>query len=93
MEKNRIKQLISLTVVIALLVVHFLWGKAILTALASTVFFWFLAALLVIFLVDTIGSIIKNTDASWAEKFFKKKKKKIEEYRDYEKSKTFQPDQ
>ena len=60
MSDKRKNQLIYLGIVVVLGIVHYFWGKPILSFLATTLFYWLFAAVIVLLFTDSIISIIKN---------------------------------
>jgi len=79
MTENRKKHLFYSGCIIVWMVIHFLWGKPILSFLSTTVVYWVLAAILVLCLLDEIITIFKNLDCSASETYLKKKTEEIKE--------------
>ena len=68
MSDKRKSQLIYLCTIVILGVVHYFWGKPIFTFLATTLFYWLFAAVIVLLFADSIISIIKNKKVSFSAK-------------------------
>lgn len=60
MSKNRKKMICNLVIFIILAVVHYFWGKAIFTFLASVVLYWVAAGFLALSLCVIVVAFVKD---------------------------------
>ena len=65
MEQKRRNQIIFFFFLVALAVVHFLWGKQILKFLSTTILHWIITIIVVLMLVGAVVAIITNHDVSY----------------------------